>query len=127
MNVSPIAIFGEVVVCGNVARRPATIQKGGVMPPHEHNFNHGTLVTKGELHLCLENMKTGEIKKEIYNAGDFFEVPSDWMHSVSAPNGPVEYSCFFAVRDEDGGVIYEPTEKQKNDKFNYWGWVENAR
>lgn len=109
-------------VCGNVARRKLFIRKGAVLPPHDHFFSHGSLVTKGKVLLRLENPKTGEVKERTYSAGDFFEVPSKWLHSFTGIEES-EVSCFFAVRDEDGGVAYEVTDSHRKDRFWHEGHV----
>ena len=118
----PVEFSGDVPVCGNVGARTVKIPKGQSMEPHEHNFAHGTMVIKGPVVVRLE--KDGEVREQTFNFGDFFEIPADWMHSMSAPECDAEVRCLFAVRDEDGGVAYEVTDKHRKDLFWHQGWID---
>lgn len=106
----------DVEVCGNVARRIIKFQGNQILPPHEHNFSHGHAVFRGIIRCELfEGDKL--VNSTDYHEGDFFEVPAGLGHRlIKLAEGTVGW-CLFAVRDEDGGVTYEVTEKHKADKF----------
>ena len=40
---------GPIRVCGEIAKRRGTIEKGQVIPGHAHNFLHTTYVPKGAI------------------------------------------------------------------------------
>jgi quercetin dioxygenase-like cupin family protein len=109
------------LVCGNVAQRAIRFVGRQVLPPHEHNFPHAHLVFRGAIRCTLIDLATQQVVSVTdYQAGDFFEVPARVGHRLESlsDEGAIGL-CLFAVRDEDGAVVYEPTEAQKRDRFNH--------
>lgn len=104
-------------VFGNVARRRIIFEGQQILPAHTHNFAHGHIVIRGVIRCTMidgENI----VSVTDYPAGSMFEVPAKIGHQLqSVTEDGAEGWCVFAVRDEDGGVTYEPTEAHKRDNF----------
>lgn len=102
----------------NVIRRRITFIGKQKLTAHEHNYGHAHAVFRGVIRCTLK--KDGEILSVTdYRPGEMFEIPAWTGHQLeSLCEDGAEGWCLFAVRDEDGGVVYEPTDKQKNDHFN---------
>jgi len=107
----------QVTVYGNVAFRTLRFIGRQRLPGHQHNFAHATEVVFGSIGLALL-YPDGRREYFTGDSGDVFEVPAECKHVIwsRSENGAV-CRCVFAVRDEDGGVVYQPTEKQKADRF----------
>jgi quercetin dioxygenase-like cupin family protein len=108
-------------VCGNVTRRAIRFAGRQVLPAHEHNFPHAHLVFRGAIRCTLLDIATQRVVSVTdYREGDFFEVPARVGHQLESlcDEGSVGL-CLFAVRDEDGAVVYDPSDKQKHDRFNH--------
>lgn len=104
-------------VFGNVARRRILFECTQILPAHTHNFAHAHVVVRGVIRCTMID---GERVLSVtdYPAGSMFEVPAKIGHQLqSMSEDGAEGWCLFAVRDEDGGVVYEPTEDQKADRF----------
>lgn len=104
-------------VFGNVARRRIIFEGAQILPAHTHNFAHAHVVVRGVIRCTMID---GEKVLSVtdYPAGSRFEVPAKIGHQLqSMSEDGAEGWCVFAVRDEDGGVSYEPTEANKRDTF----------
>jgi len=106
-------------VFGNVGVRNIVITEGSELPGHMHNYPHATFVSVGSVEVDFE-FSDGSIKTEQFGERDIFEVPANVKHTIrSASKGGSVCRCVFAVRDEDGEVVYNPTNKQI--KSRHWG------
>lgn len=101
-----------VEVFGNVARRKVILKAGETFPAHSHNYAHAHVLVTGTIvaRVCVGD----EVSEREYTAPAMFELPAIGDHELHAKTD-AEGWCVFAVRDEDGGVAYEPTEAQKSD------------
>lgn len=113
----PAEFTVDVEVCGNVAKRRVLLKGHQILPAHKHNFAHAHALVRGTIRLVM-HYEDGRVEERTYTAPAFFEVPADCGHQLeSITDEGAEGWCLFAVRDEDGGVTYEPTEANKRDRF----------
>lgn len=103
-----IETFGK----SNVARRRIVLKAGEQFPTHGHNYSHAHAVVIGKVR--CEIADGGGTTVSEYEAPAMFAMPPTGVHTLTALTD-YEGWCLFAVRDEDGGVEYEPSEAQLRD------------
>jgi hypothetical protein len=106
-----------VDVFANVGRYVIRLRAGDSFPTHGHTYSHAHAAVKGKCRVKVETPDGIIVSESEYEAPAIFELQAPNHHTFTAVTD-YEGWCLFAVRDEDGGVLYEVDNENKNAR--YW-------
>lgn len=105
-NQEGTAITDRLGFFGNVwVRAQYYVSANDVHAGHLHDHDHMSLVITGSVRVEVE----GRADREIF-APDFFQVPANKKHKITALEDGTCCYCVFAVRDENGQPMSTTTE-----------------
>jgi quercetin dioxygenase-like cupin family protein len=111
-----LAPIQERGIFGSCHFRRLSFEGGQVLPGHEHNFDHATLVQEGTVAVVFRAVGK-EPWEEIHPAGDVFTVPAKVGHEIRALTERAVIFCIFAARDQAGRVATEITDDIRRNRF----------
>lgn len=91
------------LACGNIYIRTNTLDKGGVVKAHAHNFDHTMFVCSGSV-----SVTAGDAVVRVA-APDFLLVRAGVRHEIEALEDGVMFRCVYAHRTPQGDVVQEYT------------------
>lgn len=96
----------KILACSNVYSRMMLFKQAGDQEQgHKHDYNHGTLLSKGRL-LVQKLDDSGAItSSKVFTAPSFIFVEKDVKHLLTAVEDDTVAVCIHALRDVDQEII----------------------
>lgn len=91
-------LFKQEVTSGSLRLRKIRLtEEGDLIPPHDHNFDHTTVVIKGLFEVTLQPPGKG-LETHLLRPGEHILVPAEALHGIKCVQ-PGEVWCAFSHRD----------------------------
>lgn len=89
-----LGLVGNVWIRQNVLEGVGSKSKG-----HKHNFDHASLLTKGEVLVEVDGFEP-----KVFTAPTFIVIKKEHAHTFTSMSDVVNWYCVFALRDKEGLV-----------------------
>jgi hypothetical protein len=96
----------RIMCVSNVYSRMMVFEKAGdVELGHQHTFDHGTLLSAGQLKIEILNDDGAVVKEKIFTAPQFIYISKDEVHRLTALEDNTIAVCIHAMRDAEENIL----------------------
>lgn len=96
----------KIIAISNVYCRMMTFKKAGdIEMGHHHNYDHGTLVSSGEVLVEILNEAGEVLSSKIFTAPGLIFIAKDKIHRLTATKDDTVLACIHAMRDIEGNLL----------------------
>lgn len=114
----------KIIAISNVFCRMMNFEKSGdVELGHLHHYDHGTLVSSGELLVEILDDKNNPVESKIFTAPSFIFIAKDKIHRLTATKDNTVAACIHAMRDIDGNIL--SSDFLVNEKWFAENWEDS--
>jgi quercetin dioxygenase-like cupin family protein len=96
----------KIIAVSNVFCRMMTFEKSGdVEIGHQHSYDHGTLVSSGEVLVEILDSADGVVSSKVFTAPGLIFIEKDKRHRLTATKDNTVLACIHAMRDINGDLL----------------------
>lgn len=96
----------KIIAISNVYCRMMHFEKSGdVELGHFHHYDHGTLVSSGEVLVEILDDQNNATSSKVFTAPSLIFIAKDKRHRLTAIKDDTVVACMHAMRDIDGDIL----------------------
>ena len=95
----------KLICVSNVFSRLMHFEKAGdIEEPHDHVYDHGTLLSSGSVQVDIVN-DSGVTTSKTFKAPEFIFIEKQKLHKITALEDNTVCACIHAMRTNDGELL----------------------
>lgn len=116
----------KMIAVSNIFCRMMHFEKSGdVEVGHFHNYDHGTLVSSGEVFVEILDDNDNTLASRVFTAPGLIFIAKDKRHRLTATKDDTVVACLHAIRDSDGNILSPDFLIEEKWFANNWSESEN--
>lgn len=116
----------KIIAISNVYCRMMHFEKSGdVELGHFHNYDHGTLVSSGEVLVEILDENNNTVASKVFTAPGLIFIAKDKRHRLTATKDNTVVACMHAIRDVNGDILSSDFLVEEKWFANKWSDSDN--